>query len=793
MSAKVVRTICFDCHSKCGVLLHVEGNNIVKVEGDPHHPISEGILCVKAFSAQEIHSHPDRLKYPMKRVGPRGSGQWERISWEEALDTTVEQIKKTRGEHGPQAIVTPQGTGRGSNHFHSRFQSTIGIPGFSLSPTHVCLLPNLAQTHVTYGRMLHPHEAGDYRNAGCIVMWGTNPVFARQYTGLRVLQGKRKGAKLIVIDPEMIDLAARADVWLPVRPGSDGALAMGFSHLVIKNKAYGRDLLSKWTNSVFLLTPYGDRLLRASDVKPDASPEDEFNFVVWDKKRNTTAIWLPGEKAYEIPDVEPALEGGYEVTFADGSSGHCKTAFQAYAEQLEWYTPERVAEITWVPKEKILKAYDLMVSSKPTLVAAYLGACMMTTNALQNGRAITCLQLLLDVPLDEKGGLLFNKFWEFMLSPKITLAPEGKSFPRLGDNKYPMYTQVYGQSNHPDSTWDALITAKPWPVQVMVTIASDLLNCYENAQKVYDALLSPHLKLHVVQDYFMTPTAQLADIVLPAAHWSERVGAFDEELYPDPCPAVIPQKAVEPPGEARDDWYTYRELGKRLDPEKWPWNSSEEMWLWRLKEFHNVDLTWEEAVKQAYIIRYGGEKRIFKQHEKGLVEFQTPSMRIELYSEPFESYGYKPLPVYEEPMESPYSEPGKAKEYPLILTTGGRDVMFYHSGLTNIARLREIEPYPYAKINDQDARELGISDGEWVFVESPRGKIEVKAKVIKALRKGVVKLPRQTYKDACKELGLPGYGWDKANPNILIPAEPADPGFSCPPMRCTLCRVTKKP
>jgi anaerobic selenocysteine-containing dehydrogenase len=251
-----------------------------------------------------------------------------------------------------------------------------------------------------------------------------------------------------------------------------------------------------------------------------------------------------------------------------------------------------------------------------------------------------------------------------------------------------------------------LITAKPRRLK-LVTIASDLQLLRERA-KVYDVYCRPsRCTVQIIYD----PTAQLADIVLPAAHWSERVGAFDEELYPDPCPAVIPQKAVEPPGEARDDWYTYRELGKRLDQEKWPWNSSEEMWLWRLKEFHNVDLTWEEAAKKAYIIQYGGEKRIFKQHEKGLVEFQTPSMRIELYSEPFESYGYKPLPVYEDDGESIY-EPGKAKEYPLILTTVAAMSAFYHSGLTNIARLRE-PIHPYVKINDQDARELGISDGEW--------------------------------------------------------------------------------
>lgn len=182
---KIVQTVCFDCHSKCGVRLHVEDNEIIRVEGDPDHPISEGMLCTKAFSAQDIHAHPDRLKYPLKRIGERGAGDWERISWDQALTEIAECVNKNLAEYGPTSVISTQGTGRGSNHFHGRFQSTIGAPGFGLAPTHVCLLPNLAQTHLTWGRMLHPHEACDYRAAKCVVAWGTNPIRSRQYCGLR--------------------------------------------------------------------------------------------------------------------------------------------------------------------------------------------------------------------------------------------------------------------------------------------------------------------------------------------------------------------------------------------------------------------------------------------------------------------------------------------------------------------------------------------------------------------------------------------------------------------------------
>ena len=217
---KKVRTVCFDCHSKCGVILTVNDNDeIVRVEGDKNNPVNDGILCVKAFSAQEIHAHPDRLKYPLKRAGKRGEGKWERITWDEALDIIEKKIRETIEEYGPQSVIISQGTGRGSNHFLDRLNNTWNGGG-KVWPTHVCLLPNLAQTHVTYGRMFHPHEACDYRNAGSIVMWGTNPIRSRQYSGLRIMDAKRNGSRVVVVDPVFRDIAAKADLWVPVRPGA---------------------------------------------------------------------------------------------------------------------------------------------------------------------------------------------------------------------------------------------------------------------------------------------------------------------------------------------------------------------------------------------------------------------------------------------------------------------------------------------------------------------------------------------------------------------------------------------
>lgn len=792
---KKVRTVCFDCHSKCGVVLTVNDNNdIVRVEGDPAHPVSEGILCVKAFSAQEIHTHPDRLKYPLKRAGKRGEGKWERITWDEALDIIEKKIRETIDEYGPQSVIISQGTGRGSNHFLDRLNNTWNGGG-KVWPTHVCLLPNLAQTHVTWGRMFHPHEACDYRNAGSIVMWGTNPIRSRQYSGLRIWDAKRNGAHVTVVDPVLRDIGAKADLWVPVRPGTDGALAMCLTHLMFESGEWEKatELLKKWTNASFLVTADEMMMVREADLVEGGSDE---HYVVWDENSNKAVIWRPETEDFDTDNVDPALLGTHEVTLVDGSKASFKTALQAYRDQLEEWTPEKVSQITWTPQEKIEKMFELIThptGGRPSLLTAYLGACMMTSNALQSGRAITILQILLNPPLDDKGGIYFNTFWEFMLDPKITAYDKVPPKLRLGYDKYPMYTQVYGNANNPDAVWDAMITGEPWPVKVMISVANDPLGCFENVNKIHKALTSDTLELNVNMDYFMTPGAELADIVLPAAHWSERVGVFDEELYPEPCPFIIPQKAVTPPGEAWDDWDFQRELGKRFDPELWPWKNSEEMQLWRLREFHHVDVKdYDEAAEIGYFIEFGGDKRITKQHEKGLVKFQTPTMRIEIFSEQMPSYGYdSPLPSYNEPFESPYSTPDLYKEYDLCLTTGARDYAFYHSAWTNIAHQRILEPWPYIELNSEWAREHQIGEGDWLWVESLRGKMKAKARLSSGVVKGVASMCRPNYKHACKELNLPGGSWFEFNPNILTTAEGSDPGFGAAPMRSSLCKVYK--
>ena len=404
---------CVGCYCSCGnrVKLDRETGSVLGVGGNPYNPADaypfldfeaplteayqslsyangkgnqlRGTVCGRGNGTLDGYTQPDRITVPLKRAGKRGEGKWERITWDEALDIIEKKIRETIEEYGPQSVIISQGTGRGSNHFLDRLNNTWNGGG-KVWPTHVCLLPNLAQTHVTYGRMFHPHEACDYRNAGSIVMWGTNPIRSRQYSGLRIMDAKRNGSRVVVVDPVFRDIAAKADLWVPVRPGTDGALALGLTNLMFQSGKFlaAEEMLTTWTNAPFLVDNEARMMMREADLVEGGSDE---HYVVWDKTAGAPAIWRPETEDFDRADVKPSLMGAFEVTLKDGSTKTCKTGLETYKDEVAAWTPEKVSAVTWAPVEKILEMFDIITNptdDKPSLLTAYLGACMMTSNAL---------------------------------------------------------------------------------------------------------------------------------------------------------------------------------------------------------------------------------------------------------------------------------------------------------------------------------------------------------------------------------------------------------------------------
>ena len=185
MALKKTRTQCTTCHARCGVIVYSDENNqIVKIEGNPDNVKSHGVICGSGMSEREIHNNLEgRLLYPMKRVDwdpqgerhpeNRGKSEFERISWDEALDIIAAECMRIKEQYGPEAIITGQGTGRVANHWHCRLNSSLGLEGWSLVPTHVCLMPHILPNAFTLG--IFSSGKGDSRHAGCVVAWGENP------------------------------------------------------------------------------------------------------------------------------------------------------------------------------------------------------------------------------------------------------------------------------------------------------------------------------------------------------------------------------------------------------------------------------------------------------------------------------------------------------------------------------------------------------------------------------------------------------------------------------------------
>lgn len=247
---RVVKSSCRMCHGICGVLVHIKNGRVVKVTGDPDCPTSNGYICAKGKASVELLYHPDRLQYPLKRAGAKGENKWQRISWDEALDTIAEKFLRIKREFGAESIAAIQGTGRPYTVLFSRFTNCLGTPNVT-GYQHICYFPRLAVSALTCGEL----PICDYYGfggvyPGCVIVWGCNITEIGASDGMcgyQLTQTLKRGAKLIVIDPRKTGIASKADHWIQIRPGTDVALALGMLHVIIKEKLYDKDFVSKWT------------------------------------------------------------------------------------------------------------------------------------------------------------------------------------------------------------------------------------------------------------------------------------------------------------------------------------------------------------------------------------------------------------------------------------------------------------------------------------------------------------------------------------------------------------------
>lgn len=454
-------------------------------------------------------------------------------------------------------------------------------------------------------------------------------------------------------------------------------------------------------------------------------------------------------------------EGLYDREFVDKYT----VGFDKLKEHVRQYPPNKVEEITWIPAADIKNAARIYATAKPASIVPGTCALDMQINGLQNTRIFSILQAVtgnVDIP----GGWVTLPF----LRLSDLRVPEVEK--PIGADEYPLFHQLwkrvapYGQAMlFPD----VVLTEKPYPIKALIVVGGNPALTLPESKKVKDAF--EKLELLVAIDPFMTETAELAHIVLPACTFLEKSGVGYVYGVTQGLPYVLlRKKVIEPLWESWPDWKIWSELAWRMGyQEQFPWKTEEEI----VEHFLEPC---QVGIKQ---IRENPEGLFYGAKQYGAYErigFATPSKKVEIYSETLEQYGYEPLPTHHEPSESPISTPELTQEYPLILITGARMQEYTHSQLRNVVGLRQLAPEPFMEIHPATAREYGITDGEMVVVETKKGSIRIKSNVTQDIAPQVVSIP---------------HGWARANVNILTDLALRDPVTGYPQRNALLCRIRK--
>jgi anaerobic selenocysteine-containing dehydrogenase len=687
----IVKTYCARMdHGGCGLLVHVEHGRIKKIEGDPDCPLNRGTICAKGLAQIERLNHPDRLTYPMKRMGTRGEGKWTRISWNEALETISGKISETIKGDGPQAISFAQGTPKGLELFLMlRLANLLQIPYVS-TPGHICHMPRETASTLTCGFFPVP----DYDHPpACVVVWGSN-LFQTNEEGVIGSQLKRaldRGARLIVIDPRKTTLASRADLWIQPKPGSDLALALGMLRVIVDEKLYDRNFIENWT------------------------------------------------------------EGFPELT-----------------DHLRQYSLDKVSEMTWVPKDQIIEGASFYSQAKPASLQ-WGNAIEHNINSFQCSRALLILMAIagnLEVPggnvnragppIIRPGELVQIK--KFPDKREKILSPEFRLATMMGFVPSQMIVK-------------AILTDKPHPIQTMYIQGGNPLLSYANSKETFEALKK--LSFLAVSEIFLTPTAQMADIVLPAATNFE----FDDiGHFGLPHGFILARpKVVEPLGECWSDSKILNELGKHLGLGQYFWNDMGECLDEILKP---AGMTYDDF-KGTGMLKGKWEYRTYE--KKG---FNTPSGKVKIYSQQLKDWGYAPLPDY---LHLPDPSEESSAEFPLIFTSA-KDPFYFHSAYRNIPSLRKLSPDPLLLIHPETASQSGIEDGDWVAIETEMGSIRQKAKLINDIDPRVIVLSFGWWYPERNDLELSG--WKESNLNVLTNNNPPyEPAIGSTPLRAIPCRI----
>lgn len=788
---------CTLCRSRCGTLNTVHNGQLVSVRPDTSHPTGQA-MCMKGRAAPELVQSPHRQLFPMRRTTPKGSADpgWVRISWEEALSETAERLARIKSESGAEAVAfsvtTPSGTPLSDSiDWIERFIRYFGSPNTCYG-TEICNWHKDFAHAFTFGSGIPP---ADYANADTILLWGHNPANTWLAQANAISVGRGKGAKIVVVDPRPTAFAKQADVWLPVRPGTDGALALGMIHIMFEENLFDDHFLRNWTNAPLLVREDNGLFVRERMLWPDA-PTD--NFMAWDQ-RNGTAFPIPPDGTLS-PEQAAALRlsGTVELAFPaeEGKRVRCTPALEHLASAAARYDADTVERITGVSPESLAAATRLLQAGRRIAYHAWTGIGQHS-NATQTERAVASLYAL-SGSFDTIGGNRVRRgpFYRPVNGLGV-LGPEQLS-KALGSDSRPIGPAAMGWVTARDM-YRAVTEGVPYRIRAMMAFGTNLPVSQADSSLAEEALKS--LEFHVHCDLFETPAARYADIFLPINTPWEREGIrFGFEISDEAASRVqLRQRMVEPRGQSRSDNEILFDLACRMGMEEEFFGGSLEAGWNHMLGPIGLSVDTLRAMPQGIKCDIDARERKYQlPHHDGsgrIRGFDTETRRVELYSELLHRHGQPAVPTYVPPAEEEITRRnGTGRRFPFVLSSA-KNGYYCHSQHRGLASLRKRAPEPIAEVGPGLARDRGICEGDWIQISTRNGAARFVARIVPKLADDVV-VAEFGWWQACPELDrsiLPIRGPESSNANSLISADAVDPVSGSIPHRSFRCNVELDP
>jgi molybdopterin guanine dinucleotide-containing S/N-oxide reductase-like protein len=655
---QVIRGACpQDCPDTCSFFVTVENGRAIKIEGAEDHPTTNGFLCTKVNRYLERTYSPQRVLYPMKRVGDKGKGIFARITWDEALDTIASKFKEIATDD-PQAIVPYSYAGTmglvQSQSIDRRFFHKLGA---SLLARTICADAGATGYRATIGLSMgtDPERFGEAR---LVIIWGSNIITSNVHLWPKILEAKRNGAKVIAIDPYRSLTAEKCDEHIALLPGTDGALALAMMHVIIKENLVDHDYIARYT--------LGFELLR---------------------------------------------------------------------ERVMEYLPSRVAAITGLSEEAIIRLAREYAMTKPAVIRLNYGMQRHAGGGMAV-RTITCLPALVGAWRDAAGGVLLSTSGTFGINTGALERPD-----LIWNNPRTINMSAIGdallgfkrvqKANPQGAPVETLEPLDP-PIRAIYVYNSNPVAIAPDSRKVIAGFKREDL-FTVVHEIFQTDTADYADILLPATTQLEH---FDIHKAYGHLYMLINKPAIEPIGEARPNSEVFRLLARRMGFTEDCFKESD---VEIARQAINYDhprmqgINFDELKERGWM-RLSVPER-FAPFAEG--NFPTPSGKCEFFSDTLAKQGVDPLPTYIPPRESVQTAPELAKKYPLAIISPPAH-NFLNSSFANLPSFVKAEKEPRLDIHPIDAAARGIKDGDRVRVFNDRGEFKLKARVTDKARPGVV-------------------------------------------------------